>query len=183
MLFFFFGVLSPRKGIEVLLEAFSEIRKKYKNLVLVIGGGESKNYKGYYKELLSLCQKLKLKENVIFTGTLQDDDIHSLFKLAKIAVFPYKRSIVSAAMTWAMQHGTPVIATRTPAFYENFVDGKEIILIDIDHPGSLSNAISLLVDKQDLRRNLSENLYKRALLSSWEIVAQKHLKTFTELIN
>jgi len=180
----FFGVLSPRKGIEILLEAFSEITSQKDKLMLIIAGGESLNYKGYAKELLSLNKKLKLEENVIFTGHLSDDEIHSLFKLATIVVFPYKvMPGASSAMGWAMQHRKPVIATRTGYFQECFTDGKEIILVDVDDPQSLSNAISFLLDTENLRKTLSEGLYKRAVLSSWEIVAQKHLNAFVELIN
>jgi len=180
----FFGVLSPRKGIEILLEAFSKISKINDKLVLVIAGGESVNYKGYAKELFSLCKKLKLNENVIFTGTLSDDEIHSLFKLAKIVVFPYKiMPVASGAMSWAMQHKKPVIATKTEFFKECFEDGKDIKLVDVDNELSLSNAISLLIDKEELRQNLSEELFKRAQLNSWENVAKKHLKVYEELIN
>jgi len=173
----FFGVLSPRKGIEFLLEAFSKIKNN--NLVLVIVGGESINSSGFVKKLLTLCKKLQLEKKVIFTGQLGDDDVHSLFNLAKIIVFPYQiMPVASGAMSWAMQHRKPVIATKTKYFKENFEDNKDVILVDYGEPANLAKKISLLIKNEDLRKNLSDTLYKRTIRNSWENIAQKHLDIF-----
>jgi glycosyltransferase involved in cell wall biosynthesis len=180
----FFGVLSPRKGLENLLQAFSEVLKgeDKNNVKLIIAGDEPPYYRGYKKKLINMTSSLGIKNKVIFTGYVSDDHIDELFQQAEIVVIPYPYSAsASGPLSLAIQHGKAIIATATEFFTEELCNGEAALLVSRGKPEDLAKAIKLLITNRDLRNRLVEKTRLVAKEKSWKKVAQKTFELYQEI--
>ena len=81
----YLGTIEPRKNIERLLEAYSLIKKKLRYYPkLVLAGGKGWLDSGIFRTL----EKLKLKDNVVFSGYVGDEDVPVLMNAARAFLFP-----------------------------------------------------------------------------------------------
>jgi len=182
----FFGTLSPRKGLENLLQAFSEVLKNEKknDLKLIIAGDEPPYYRGHKKKLIDMAYNMGIKDNVIFTGYVSDDNIDELFRRADVVVIPYPYSVsASGPLSLAIQYGKPIIATATEFFAEELHNGEAALLITRGNPEHLARAIKLLITNKYLKKRLMEKTRLIAKERSWEKVAQKTFKLYQEICN
>jgi glycosyltransferase involved in cell wall biosynthesis len=147
----YFGRLVERKGVAVLIKAFSKIQKSFSNSVLVIAGeGEER------KKLEDLCVELKLK-NVIFTGYVVEKSKSLYFSIADVFVLP---SVTHSGEVWdlvlneAMSLGKPVISTTAAgASYDLIKNGLNGYIVKGGDIDGLSNAIEdLLRSPEKMRR-------------------------------
>jgi glycosyltransferase involved in cell wall biosynthesis len=117
----YFGRLVRRKGVSVLIKAFSKLQNEMNNSVLVIAGeGEQR------EELENLCLRLKAK-NVIFVGYVDENEKGMYYSMADLFVLP---SIAHSGEVWdlvineAMSLGKPVISTNAAgASHDMIKDG------------------------------------------------------------
>jgi len=178
----YFGVLSPRKGLEYLLEAYAKIAYKYPDCVLIISGFEPAYYKGYTRTLKRLVEKLKIEERVICTGFVSYEEVHELLTIAKLVILPYLYSTsASGPLSLAIQYHKPTIVTNTEFFREALKNGEEAILVSPKNPEMLSLAITTLMEDEDLAAKFTKNLRVKAENWSWEKVARMTLKLYYDV--
>lgn len=94
-IFSFFGMIRKYKGVENLLESFSELQKQHKNTGLIIAG------KCEDQELQKIINRYKSKyENKIFTFIryIPDDEVQLYFNASSIMVFPFNRITTSSSV-------------------------------------------------------------------------------------
>lgn len=91
----FIGELEARKGIPLLIQAWEEHSKEFKNSTLTIAGSGS---------LKSAVDQLALRNNnVNFLGQVNRDTVHKLMRTNQIVVLPSRRS-----GSWREQIGLPI---------------------------------------------------------------------------
>ena len=175
-----FGVISPRKGQESAVKAFKKIAQKLPNHVLVITGKSPPYFRSYEKNLHELSQSLK--NQIVFTGFVDDDEVQVLFEMCEMALYLYQPMSGSTyALTFAIQHRKPVIVTNLDIFYEML--GKEQAeFVETDNDDQLTNAILKLSNNENLRIEFSEKMDKVAKKFSWEKMASKHIKVYEKII-
>jgi glycosyltransferase involved in cell wall biosynthesis len=177
----FSGVLSPRKGIEYLLQAISK-QDTDKRIKLVIAGAESPTYRGYGDKLRVLASELRISDKVIFTGFVTEPSLHALFAIATIVVLPYVCSVSACGpLSLAIQNGKPVVATATEYFREELENGKTALLVPERDSDALAKAIDALVTDTGLRERLAYNIRLNAKTKSWTKVAQMTFELYQEL--
>ena len=104
----FLGRLSWIKGLDTLIPAFRKVADRIPEAVLVLAGGDDKDYK---KKIEFLISSHRLKDKVIFTGMIVDGDKQAAFKDSDVFVMPsYSESFGMSALE-AMQSGLPVVVT------------------------------------------------------------------------
>jgi glycosyltransferase involved in cell wall biosynthesis len=108
-LILYLGQIHKVKGIQLLINAFSELLKNEGNVKLAIVGPNS----GYLSELKKLVKSLNIENNVIFTGP-----IYGKYKLepyvdADVYVLPSFSEGFPNTILEACACGTPVIATAS----------------------------------------------------------------------
>ena len=105
----YLGRLVERKGVEVLIKAFSKVQKKISNSILIIAGeGEER------KKLENLCFELKLT-NVLFVGYVDEKKKSSYYSIADVFVLPslnHSGEVWDLVLNEAMLAGKPVISTK-----------------------------------------------------------------------
>lgn len=107
------GNLKPHKNLERLLEAYSKIQDKEETVLLLVG----KSFKKY--DILEDKEKLlKIKENVIHTGMVEQKELVDLYNLADLFVFPSLYEGFGIPVLESLACGTPVICSNTSSLPE-----------------------------------------------------------------
>jgi glycosyltransferase involved in cell wall biosynthesis len=101
------ALLTPVKGIDVLLNAFAQAFDRAENVLLEIGGDGIQR-----KELQELTKKLHLEKQVRFLGLLSREQVRSAMRRSNIFVLPSHVETFGVVLIEAMATGLPVVATR-----------------------------------------------------------------------
>jgi 1,2-diacylglycerol 3-alpha-glucosyltransferase len=173
----FVGRMGKEKNPEFLLRVMSEILKKRKNVILLmIGDGP------YLKELQKIAQKLKIENNVIFTGAIPHKRIPTCYQASDIFVFSSLTDTQGIVILEAMACGLPVVALKDDAFKEMVVDNKNGFLIKKSSPEIFAKRVLEIVAKISLYKKLSIASHRIARDFSKENQAKKLLKIYKSLI-
>lgn len=189
MLLSTFGLLSPGKSIETALMALPQIIEKTPNvLYLVIGKTHPNTIKNsvdnYRAYLMDLVESKNLKDHVMFIDRyLKIDELLDYLKASDIYLFTSKdpNQAVSGTFTYAMSCSCPMVATTIPHTAEVLTSDKGI-LVDIENPDQLANAVNELLENKERRESMAINAYQKTRESSWENVAIKHFNTYEKYV-
>jgi len=99
--------LVQRMGLDNLIEALSEVKKKAPDILMVIGGdGPLKN------DLIKMARGLGIEESIRFQGFIPEDELPDYYKMADLFVLPTKELEGFGLVTLeAMASGVPVVGT------------------------------------------------------------------------
>ncbi len=158
------------KGAHFLLEAVAQLKGKYPDFTVCFAGhapcsGSLKRRlrcTGYEKYIRYLINKLDLKENVRFLGSLSAEKMADEMTKAHVYVHPSAIDNSPNALAEAMMVGTPCVASYVggiPSMMENETEG---LLYQYDAPYWLAHQISRIFDDKELAKRLSANARCRA---------------------
>jgi glycosyltransferase involved in cell wall biosynthesis len=180
----FFGVLSPRKGLETLLQAFSIIINALPNVRLVIAGDELAYYRGYKKELEDMTKRLGISSKVSFLGRISDEEVEDIFHQADLIVLPYLFSVsASGPLSLAMAYGKPVIVSRTEFFEEILGNQCTLLFFPPGDYKTLAQRIIEVLSIKEYAEQISRKLKEKALELSWKKIALFTLELYKKLLN
>lgn len=162
--------LTQRKGLRYAIEGFSLISKKYPNVTLCIAGGDGDAKEGLHKQV----QDLQLEKQVRFFGEYNHASLLKLQQSSDIFLFPSFNEGMSNSMLEAMASGLPVLMTPTGGAKELITDGENGFLIAFRNPQDIAEKLSLLLDDEKLRREMSEKSREKAVSLSWDNVALEY---------
>lgn len=167
--------LEPRKNIELLIHAFSDLIELHPaaelNLVLV-GVNGWKN-----EPIFEAVQNNPLvRDRVFFTGYLPDEDLAPIYSGALMFVYPSLYEGFGLPPLEAMQCGTPVIVSNTSSLPE--VVGDAGILIDPTNKDELHHAIWKLMNDERSQKELSQKSIARASQFTWEKSVDKTVEVY-----
>jgi glycosyltransferase involved in cell wall biosynthesis len=172
----FFGYLGERKGVEYLIHAFREVSIHHADWMLVVAGGILPYSGPYVDKLTKLISKLGLEDRTIFLTTtpFPPNELHELFHIAEFVVLPYTMSISgSLVLSFAMQHGKPVVASDLGVLSEEVGYGQVGLLCKPADAKDLFRAMNTLIAEPSKREKLALNMKQKAMSRNWPIVAQK----------
>jgi glycosyltransferase involved in cell wall biosynthesis len=146
--FLFVGRLRIRKGVEVLLEALRELRRRVPGAVLrIAGNGEHRS------RLERRTAELGLEGAVSFLGTCDAVRVRTLLRGAAALVVPSTYEGMPLVVLEAMEAGVPVVASRVSGIPEVVVDGETGWLVPQEDPKALTRALAeVLADPEEARR-------------------------------
>jgi glycosyltransferase involved in cell wall biosynthesis len=148
----YFGRLMERKGVAVLIKAFTKLQEKTSDSVLVIAGeGEER------KKLENLCSELKVN-NVIFVGYVDERDKSLYYSITDVFVLPsvaHSNEVWDLVLNEAMSLGKPVISTTAAgASYDLIKNGVNGYIVKAGDVEGLSNAIEELLENPEKTRKM-----------------------------
>jgi glycosyltransferase involved in cell wall biosynthesis len=158
------GNAYPHKNISTLLEAFSQIRKKYKNLDLVCIGRDDFFYKKLEEE----------NPGIYFVHNVDDAALFDYYKNASLFVMPSLMEGFGLPLLEAMSLYCPVVSSSTPALKE--IGQDAVLYFDPKSSEDLVEKMSLLLDNDRIRIQLVQKAHARSQKFSWN-------DTVTQTIN
>jgi glycosyltransferase involved in cell wall biosynthesis len=138
------------KGLDLLLDAFSQLKSKYPEYKLRIVGPIVD--KGYYKELVIKSSELNISKRVYFLGEISDEKLIQEYRNAEIFCLPSFLESFSISRIEALVSGLPVITTDTGA-YELL--GNAGIVVNRGDVKSLTEALDRVMGNEELRKRMS----------------------------
>ena len=167
----FSGYEFRRKGLEYIIKALPLVKGKVK--LLVVG----KDDPNYYKELAS---KLGVMDKTIFTGFVPD--ISEYYAASDLFVFPTLYEPFGLVITEALASGLPVIVSEFAGATDIMNDECEgLLLKDPTNPKEIAEKVNVLVEDENLRKQMSRNARKTVEKYSWDEVARKILEIYEEV--
>ena len=141
------GSLEPRKGVETLLAAARQVRRRRgaPEFRLVLAG-----YEGWLQPELG---GRELDEQVLQTGRVGEDELWALYAGATLFAFPSVHEGFGLPVLEAMSQGTPVLASDIPALRE--VTGGAAVLAPPGNVGEWARLLGDLMDSDEDRARLS----------------------------
>ncbi len=145
----FFGQIKEVKGVDVLINAMSEVVRKIPNAVCLIAG---KVWKDDFSKYRKIIAENGMESNFItHIQYIPDDKIKYYFSAADIVVLPYKKSYQSGVVQLAYSYSRAVIATSEGEFPNVIKNDETGILVKSKDCNALSKAIvKLLLDENKL---------------------------------
>ena len=180
-----FGMVSPSKGCEHVIDALPAVVEKFPNLLYLIIGEthpmvRKKKGEDYRNFLEEKVRKLGLKDNVKFYNKYAKlSEIIKYLRASDIYISSSTNpdQIVSGSLSYAMGCSRPVISTP-------FLHAKEVInherglLVEFNNPKSFADAILQLLSNPGLREEMERNSYAYTRHMTWPNVARSYVKVF-----
>jgi glycosyltransferase involved in cell wall biosynthesis len=185
-----FGLLSPNKGIENVIQALPAILARHSNVVYMISGvthpqvlrHEGDKYRHY---LQKLAKELGVEKNVTFRNRFETPQgLVELIGAADIYITPYKHQaqVVSGTLVYALSAGKAIISTPYLHAIE-LLDGERGALVPFDNPEAIAERTIALLDDETGRHAMRKRAYLYARDMVWNRVAQKYMKSFESIYN
>ncbi len=149
----FLSRLDRKKGLELLLDAFSEVHRKFPAAILVITGAGEKQY---VKELHRRSKKLGLSADVLWPGFLQGADKVAAFNAATVFVLPSYSENFGIAAAEALASGVPVVLSSEVALSDEVIQADAGLVTACDAL-AISTAIQSLLADESLCSRLAAN--------------------------
>jgi len=152
-----FGRITPYKGLEYLLYALANQKKKNNHFRLIIAGKVDINCGKYWQDIQGIINEHNLREYVIEkTEYIPDRDIEVYFKSSDVLMLPYKFIYQSGVLFLSYSFGLPVIATDVGSLREEIIEGETGFVCKPEDPEDLSEKIDLYF-KSELFKNLEKH--------------------------
>ena len=180
-----FGLLSPGKGIEYMIDAMPDIMREYPQALYLIAGVTHPNVKRrdgeqYRESLIRRAEQLGVLQNVRFESRfLSIEEVLNYIRVADVYVTPYtgRDQITSGSLAYALSAGRAIVST--PYLYaEEMAERNSVLLADFRSGSSLAQQTLNILGTPKLRRQLEKNAGTIGRSMLWETVGIQYLELF-----
>ena len=179
----FFTTLAPFKGLELLIEAFCRLRKKYPRLRLNIAGAEHARFSNYTRELKTRFAETEM-HGVRWLGQIPEDQVMNLFRESQIIVLPYTASTGSSSVLYqAATWGRAIIASDLEEICTLASENNlQIEFFQAGNIESLCTSIQNLLDSPQKRRLQAEHNFKSILPARPGETGKRYISAFNRAL-
>jgi glycosyltransferase involved in cell wall biosynthesis len=180
-----FGLLSPNKGIEVMIDAMPLILKSQPDAVYVVLGATHPNLvrdqgETYRESLVARVNALGIEDHVVFLDQFVDKKtLLEFISMCDVYVTPYLNEAQMTSGTLAYSFGLGKAVVSTPYWHarELLADGRGILVPFSDAP-AIGSEISKLLVNDVLRQAMRKRAYSSSRSMTWEQTAERYMATF-----
>ncbi|HEU0045183.1 glycosyltransferase family 4 protein [Sphingomonas sp.] len=184
-----FGLLSPGKGIETVIEALPAIADRHPDLLYVVLGATHPNLvakegEAYRDRLKALAAERGVADHVAFIDEfVVYDRLIDYLQAADLYCTPYKNpaQITSGTLSYAVGVGKAVVSTPYVHATE-ILDEEHGVLVPFDDVAGFAGAIDRLLSDDAGRRALSERAYARGRTMIWPRLAEATMAATREAV-
>jgi len=183
-----FGLLSPNKGIENVIQALPEILSKHKNVVYIVAGATHPHIlrregDKYRASLQALAKKVGVESQVIFHDHFATpEEMAAFIGAADIYITPYRyeEQVVSGTLAYALGAGKAIIST--PYWHAiELLDDRRGALVPFQNPAAIANKTIELLNTPAIRHAMRKRAYQFARDMVWKRVAQGYMESFSRV--
>jgi glycosyltransferase involved in cell wall biosynthesis len=180
-----FGLLSPNKGIEVMIDAMPSILNSRPDAVYVVLGATHPNLvrnegEVYRESLIARARTLGVEEHVVFLNRFVDQaTLLDFISMCDVYVTPYLKEAQMTSGTLAYSFGLGKAVVSTPYWHaqELLADGRGVLVPFGDAKAIATEIAGLLTD--DARRDAMRKLaYSSSRSMTWERTAERYVEVF-----
>jgi len=180
-----FGLLSPNKGFENVIQALPRILSRHSNVVYIVAGATHPHVRRregdrYRVQLQALAKELGVEQNVVFHNRfVSPQEMAALVGSADIYVTPYRyeAQAVSGTLAYALGAGKAIIST--PYWHAaELLDNGRGALVPFEDPAAIADTAIELLDNDAAREAMRKRAYLYARHMVWNRVAQSYMRAF-----
>jgi glycosyltransferase involved in cell wall biosynthesis len=180
-----FGLLSPNKGIEVMIDAMPAILAQRPDAVYVVLGATHphlvrRHGEAYRESLMARAQALGLGDKVVFLDQFVDQPtLLGFIAMADVYVTPYLTEAQMTSGTLAFSFGLGKAVVSTPYWHarELLSDGRGV-LVPFGDAAALGREIGALLTDHDRRSAMRRRAYATSRAMTWARTGARYLKAF-----
>src|ERR1700712_525457 len=180
-----FGLLSPNKGIEVMIDAMPAILKTRPDAVYVVLGATHPNLvrdqgEAYRESLMAHACQAGVEDHVVFLDQFVDlKTLLDFISMSDVYVTPYLNEAQMTSGTLAYSFGLGKAVVSTPYWHarELLADGRGI-LVPFGDAAALGAEISKLLTNDVLRQAMRKRAYSSSRSMTWERTAERYMSVF-----
>lgn len=174
---FFLGNTDPKKNTPNVLKAFADFNAasevKYKLVML--------DYEeNALMQVLSDIGHTEIRNDIVMTGYVPNAVLPAIINQCKVFLYPSLRESFGIPILEGMACGVPVITSNTSSMPE--IAGDAALLVDPSKPEQIAEAITRILNDDNLRDELCDKGMKQAAGFSWKIMAENYLKLYKEIL-
>ena len=180
-----FGLLSPNKGIEVMIDAMPSILKRRPDAVYVVLGATHPNLvrdqgEAYRESLMARVRELGVEDHVVFLDRFVDQaTLLEFISMCDVYVTPYlnEAQMTSGTLAYSFGLGKPVVSTPYWHARELLADGRGV-LVPFGDAAAIGSEIAELLTDDARRQAMCQRAYAVSRSMTWQRTAERYMSVF-----
>ena len=180
-----FGLLSPNKGIEVVIDAMPSILERRPDAVYVVLGATHPNLvrdqgEAYRESLMARVRELGVEDHVVFLGQFVDQaTLLEFISMCDVYVTPYlnEAQMTSGTLAYSFGLGKPVVSTPYWHANELLADGRGV-LVPFGDAAAIGHEIAELLTDDARRQAICKRAYAVSRAMTWQRTAERYMSVF-----
>jgi glycosyltransferase involved in cell wall biosynthesis len=180
-----FGLLSPNKGIEVMIDAMPSILKRCAEAVYVVLGATHPNLvrdqgEAYREGLTARVRGLGIEDHVVFLDRFVDlATLLEFISMCDVYVTPYlnEAQMTSGTLAYSFGLGRPVVSTPYWHARELLADGYGV-LVPFGDAEAIGGEIAKLLTDDVRREAMCRRAYAASRMMTWQRTAERYVSVF-----
>ncbi len=179
----YFGLLSPSKGVDLLVEALAELKPGLDWRLLIIGGAATAPQDvAFAAQLERRIAQLGLEQQIIRTGHIESSAVSAYLLASDCVALPFRdgASLRRGSLLAALAHGCAVITT-TPSDASAatlLTEGQGVLFTPVDDRAALGAALRRVAGDPHVRRGLGEAGRAAVTGLGWPEIARAHRQVY-----
>jgi glycosyltransferase involved in cell wall biosynthesis len=170
------GIISPYKGVDLLLRAWQQVEAHGCDCWLVIAGTGAPDLLEQIREQVKSLELERVKLKLRFISTRE---LVALYQAADVVVYPYRAITTSGALATGLALGKAIVASDLPVFRELLTDRENALLVDPQNSAKLAGALIELAQDPALRQRLARSVHAMEFGDqSWRLIAKKTIEAY-----
>jgi glycosyltransferase involved in cell wall biosynthesis len=175
----FFGLIRRYKGLEILVTALPEIKRRVPDVRLVVAGDPLEPI----GPVQDLAESLGVANSIEWRlGFVPDTEVAPLVATAAVVVLPYREIESSGVLALAFGHGRPAVVSDLGAVGDAVREFRAGRAVPAEDPAALAAACAELLTERDELRNAYEGALAARAALTWEEAARAHEELYEELV-
>jgi glycosyltransferase involved in cell wall biosynthesis len=180
-----FGLLSPNKGIEYVIQALPAILERHPDVMYIVLGSTHPNIvardgESYRLQLQRFAESLGVASHVIFRDCFVTlEELKQFIGAADIYITPYlnESQITSGTLAYAFGAGKAVIST--PYWHaQELLANDRGILVPFANSERMGEAVNRYLSDAFLMAATRKRAWKLGRGMTWPVIARRHMESF-----
>ena len=176
-----FGLLSPNKGIENVIQALPAILARQPNVVYIVSGVTHPHLRRregerYRESLQALAEKLGVADHLILNNRfVSAEELAEHVGAADIYITPYKHEaqVVSGTLAIALGAGKAIVST--PYWHaRELLAEKRGVIVPFQDPNAIADAVLALLENDAERHAMRKRAYLHSRGTTWSNTARAY---------
>ena len=180
-----FGLLSPNKGIEYVIEALPAILKRHPHIVYMVLGAThphllAREGEAYRQRLERLAVERGVAGQVIFCNKFVTiGELKEFIGAADIYLTPYLNEAQITSGTLAYTFGAGKAVVSTPYWHaQELLAGERGLLVPFRDSGAIAEGVNHFLSNPTLMTAMRKRAWKAGREMIWPVVARRYMESF-----
>ncbi len=180
-----FGLLSPNKGIEYVIEALPAILKRHPNIVYLVLGAThphllAQEGEVYRRRLERLAVERGVAKQVIFHDRfVMIEELKEFIGAADIYITPYLNEAQVTSGTLAYTFGAGKAVISTPYWHaQELLAGERGVLVPFRDSSAIADGVNHFLSNPTLMTAMRKRAWKAGREMIWPVVARRYMESF-----